>query len=522
MQDMAYLDWMFGALICAITAVVAVYWLAPRHRVAGGRNPLSGDPGIRERVFLFDGPDLIDASSEALKLVPADTPGFGWEQLHDALIGKYPGFPKSSKDVQTSGTMTIPATNKNNNGDAHCEWIDGITRVHLRKPDTSAHRPATGPKAAELETLFLAMGQAPYPVWHVDLNGVISWSNCAYDALCKKAAGSKANAPPSMFPSVSGKGPVGKKTRTSVAVAGREKKLWFDVSVVQQDTGFLCYGVDINAVVDAEIAQRNFVQTLAKTFAQLSIGLAIFDRNRQLALFNPALIDLTALPADFLSARPNLLSFFDRLRNQRMMPEPKNYGSWRHQMADLIAAAADGRYQETWTLPSGAVYSVSGRPHPDGAVAFLFEDITAEITLTRRFRTDLEISQSMLDQLNEAIVVFSENGALTFSNTAYRELWRVDPEASFVQMTVLDATRTWQGQCHATPILGEVREFVGLRENRAEWLAQIQMNTGQSLSCCVFPIGHGATMVTFSRVPSGKSTITTAPPISPLERVADN
>jgi hypothetical protein len=87
-------------------------------------------------------------------------------------------------------------------------------------------------------------------------------------------------------------------------------------------------------------------------------------------LFNPALIDLTALPADFLSARPNLLSFFDRLRDHRMMPEPKNYGSWRHQMADLVAAAADGRYQETWSLPSGAVYSVSGQPHPDGAVAF--------------------------------------------------------------------------------------------------------------------------------------------------------
>ena len=71
------------------------------------------------------------------------------------------------------------------------------------------------------------------------------------------------------------------------------------------------YAVDVNAVVSAEISQRKFVQTLAKTFAQLSIGLAIFDRNRQLALFNPALIDLTALPAEFLSARPNLLSFFD-------------------------------------------------------------------------------------------------------------------------------------------------------------------------------------------------------------------
>jgi len=105
----------------------------------------------------------------------------------------------------------------------------------------------------------------------------------------------------------------------------------------------------------------------------------------------------------------------------------------------------------------------------------------------------------MLDQMGDAIAVFSENGALCFSNRAYRKLWNVDPEASFVQMTVLDATRTWQGLCQATPVLGDVREFVGLRDNRVEWWAKIRMKSGQHLSCGVFPISHGATMVVFSQ-----------------------
>ncbi len=133
----------------------------------------------------------------------------------------------------------------------------------------------------------------------------------------------------------------------------------------------MCHAIDINAVISAEIAQRNFVQTLAKTFAQLSTGLAIFDRNSQLALFNPALVDLSALPIEFLSARPDLLSFFDRLCDSRVMPEPKNYNSWRQEIADVIAAATDGSYQETWSLDTGQTYRVSGRPHPDGAIAFL-------------------------------------------------------------------------------------------------------------------------------------------------------
>ncbi|NCW08109.1 MAG: diguanylate cyclase, partial [Rhodobacterales bacterium] len=81
--------------------------------------------------------------------------------------------------------------------------------------------------------------------------------------------------------------------------------------------------MDITEIVRAQQAQKNFVQTLTKTFATLSIGLAIFDRNRQLMLFNPALIDLTALTADFLSARPNLLTAFDKLWDNQIMPETK-------------------------------------------------------------------------------------------------------------------------------------------------------------------------------------------------------
>ncbi len=165
-----------------------------------------------------------------------------------------------------------------------------------------------------------------------------------------------------------GSAPAPVQHRASVTTQPDGLIRWYDTSQQVIDGLVVAHAVNIDAVIDAEVAQRNFVQTLAKTFAQLSIGLAIFDRKGQLALFNPALIDLTRLPAEFLSARPDMLSFFDRLRESRMMPEPKNYGSWRQEIADLIKAAADGRYLETWTLESGQTYRVSGKPHPDRAV----------------------------------------------------------------------------------------------------------------------------------------------------------
>ena len=68
-------------------------------------------------------------------------------------------------------------------------------------------------------------------------------------------------------------------------------------------------------------------------------------------LFNPALIDLPALPADFLSARPNLLTAFDKLWDNQIMPKTKNNVRWREKLAILVAAATEGTYTENWNYP---------------------------------------------------------------------------------------------------------------------------------------------------------------------------
>lgn len=479
-------EWLVVGVVSLSAAVLVLLWLSPGQKKLGF-SPLGPAVDLpNDPVFLFDGDQLVGLSH-----TEDDAEVSTWAGLHAHLVSRFPNFPDSPDEIQKDGELVVPPLDASARQDVYCEWIDGITRVQLR------HRNEPKPQKLEIDPVRAATESAPYPVWCLDSDGAVCWHNAAYARLARKVRGDEAHSPKPLFDLSDPTGPNANRRRISVSPEGSDQKLWFDLSVVEQDENQLCYATDINAVVDAEVAQRNFVQTLAKTFAQLSIGLAIFDRNRQLALFNPALIDLTALPADFLSGRPSVMSFFDRLRNQNMMPEPKNYGGWRQQMNDLVEAAADGRYQETWSLPSGSVYSVSGRPHPDGAVAFLFEDITAEITLTRRFRSELELGQSILDQLEDAIAVFSSDGALAFSNSAYHKLWRVDPEASFATVSVLDATRIWQDKCTATPVWGEISDFVDRRENRSQWRELVQLRSGERLTCTVSPIQNGGTMIRF-------------------------
>lgn len=484
-------DWIILASISLVSCCLAVQWLLPRRPRRDDSYGLFSNSSLFDAVFLFDGARLISHSDIALA-------GFddvkNWSGLRRLLQRDFPTFPETPDLVRDQGNLVVSAIDCTVEREVLCEWIDGIVRVQLHEPTRPTETHMRDPN----DPIRHAMDQAPYPVWLLDHNGHVRWCNTAYIAVARKARGQDVDLTAPLFSNADDKqGPSG-KARVAVKVDDCDSQLWFDLTQVDDEQGCLCYAVDINAIVEAETSQRKFVQTMTKTFAQLSIGLAIFDRNRQLALFNPALIDLTTLPPDFLSCRPSLSSFFDMLREQHMMPEPKNYRSWRNQMNDLLEAAEDGNYQETWSLPSGSVYSVSGRPHPDGAVAFLFEDITAEITLTRRFRSEMDLMQSIFDKLADAIAVFADDGTLAFTNFAYQQLWGDPADAGFHAETAMDVTRKWQEHCVATPVLGEIRDFIEMRDNRAEWTAEIGLRNGTKLDCTVTPMQNGATIVRFS------------------------
>ncbi|GGG79217.1 hypothetical protein GCM10011415_30430 [Salipiger pallidus] len=347
----------------------------------------------------------------------------------------------------------------------------------------------------ETELLRTVMDRAPNPIWLTSPEHAVIWSNAAYADVCDLDQGGQSQPPLALIPD---EAQDMHTTRASVGNRETGTQAWFEVQSFRVPQGWLHFAQSIDSLIHAEATQRNFLQTLTRIFAHLPIALAVFDRNRRLVLFNPALLDLTGLPAEFLSGRPNLLSFFDVLRERHMMPEPKDYGSWRSKLRDLITAASNDLYTETWSLPSGLTYKMTGRPHPDGGIAFLFEDISSEISLTRRFRQEIEITRSVLDQLDDAIAVFSQLGAMTFCNKAYRALWESNPHDDPVQYGIMESTRDWQVACHPSPIWADLREFVLTLRDRASWDAEIITNSGKPLLCRAEPLLGGATMVRFS------------------------
>lgn len=192
-----------------------------------------------------------------------------------------------------------------------------------------------------------------------------------------------------------------------------------------------------------------------------------------------------------------------------MMPEPKDYRSWRLQMTELEQAAAAGFHSENWMLPSGQTYRVTGRPHPDGAVAFLFEDISSEVSLTRHFRAELEQGQEVLDLMSEAVAVFQPSGELTASNAAYERLWGTEADTSLGRTTILDAVRLWQAQCEPSDLWTLARSFNNRIGQRGLVTGEVRRcRDGEAISCRFVPMNGGAMLASF--LPHNQAL--TAPP----------
>lgn len=506
--------------LASLSSALIALWIflrdPSRHRVPA-RKLLEGSE--KSLVFIFDDETLIDATVPAQALLKASAQArTDWRRLLAVLRARFPTLKDDLADLAQSGRKTLIAEGADDPTIVVAEWWDDLVRIEILNPEESApevpvDRECLAAMKAELSLLRTAAENAPYLMWQQTRDGEVTWANTAYVERANQLRPEAEHAawpPPRLFDPLNPQEGTPRPGMQRMTMRTPDGKIaaWFDCKSVPFGDVTLNFAIDADSAVMAETAQRDFVQTLTKTFAHLHVGLAIFNERRQLTLFNPALTDLTGLPVDFLSSKPTLHAVLDRLRDKRMLPEPKDYSGWRQHMAALEAAAVDGTYEETWSLSSGRTYRVTGRPHPNGAIAFQFEDITSEISLTRRFRSELELGQAVIDNQSEALAVFSRGGPLSLSNDAYARLWGVDPGSAIAETTSADALRQWSAACAPTPTWDRIAQFIDRRTGRQAWDTTVELLSGTAVAVRLVPLPGGATLVGFRPDPDARPSQT--------------
>ena len=470
-------------VVVIATVALSLFWLLRDDAL-----PL--DQNTTEQPFMIFRNNVLDyASDTALARFPIAMGAHNWADLREIFVADFPDFPQEPPQNPTNNTQLTNAATPTQK--LLVEWISDGASITISGQSAEGGKSST---VSQLEALQQINNNIPYPTWKTDQTGQIIWQNKAYDAL-QNRCGTSTKA---LF-DISQMAPSKNVARIKIGCEKMGTDEWFEVTRTLLEDDTLYSATSLDPLIRAEDAQRDFVQTLAKTFAHLSVGLAVFNRDRQLALFNPALIDLSGLSVSFLSPRPTIDSFFDAMRENRRMPEPKNYKSWRQRMTDLVDDAELGRFEETWTLETGQTYSVKGRPHPDGAIAFLLEDISAEVSLARNFRAEVELGQNLVDTFEDALAVFSQSGMLTFSNKAYDTMWKFKAGTSFADVTITDAIKLWKDRSEPNPLWQEIHDAVMTLGERETWAMPVCIKGQSPMQCRIVPIASGATVIRFSQ-----------------------
>lgn len=502
--------WIIATAIGAgtVSVLLAIGLIRGWDRLTKGRRVRRGsgltDVTLRPIVLLFQNRKLIDATPPARTLLDHITsPATEWTRLMH-WIG--PRFDDGVAQLEGCGNGRLDLVGNVGTGSATLRLTaerigDGLMRITIIDPQAEhagivVDSLSQQAMEDELDLLRRALDQTPMLVWRHDEADQVTWANAAYLRQAEMHADDGRVSWPLPRLLDAPKPVPGAGTATRRAALERNGAVsWFDCHAQQiAPDQTMMFALPADAAVRAERSLREFVQTLTKTFADLPIGLAIFDRQRHLQLFNPALINLTGLPTGFLTARPTLFDLLDRLRELRMVPEPKDYRSWRQQMNDLESAAATGHHVEIWSLPGGQTYRVTGRPHPDGAVAFLFDDITSETSLTRKHRAELSLGVTVIDGIEDALAVFASGGQVMMTNQAYRDLWQSSAA------TLDDCVRDWRAQIEPGPGFEALRtRLAGAAPSGTRDRGILSGPDGRLLGWHVAPLGVGRQMVRFRK-----------------------
>jgi PAS domain-containing protein len=450
-------------------------------------------------VMLFEKGLMIHANRDATKLLGGkDLRELSWAHVRAVLSHRIASIPISLGKVDEP-IRVYPDNARSGELRATLEQWDNFAKLSIYNwPTQNPKKAGVRVPVNEFESLSNAAMDSPFPIWRMSEQGNIIWANPAFF----KEIGNRARIGDNVEKlkiQIPTDLKSGDSFRASFHSRFFDKLRHFDVTMVEHENSMTYFAVSADKAVQADEARKNFIRTLSKTFAQLSTGLAIFDKDRRLILFNPALMDQFELESRFLSAQPTLNAFFDKLREDRKIPEPRNYGSWRERIMHLVIAASDDRYREIWPLPSGETYRVTGRPHPNGAVAFLFEDISAELSLERRFRAQLDMTKAVINNLEPAIAVISPGGSFSMTNAAFRDMWRVDPDSSIANFTWVDFEKIWQLEVKESHILTMIGNYLRLFHERNSWTRDIALETGEILRVQADPVMGGYTILTFTR-----------------------
>ena len=497
-----------SALACGgvALAVAAGLWALAEQRQARRLSRSLRTVSAKTKAALGERDALLGAGREALVVWGRDGCGpfsynGGDEQLQSCLRGAealaLSGAIDGLADRGAGFSLTVH--------DAHGRLfvargraVGGMAAVWLEEPQLPAME-----SGADYKAILDAL---PIPVWLRDKGLALTWGNHAF----LKGAGAKDletaqrdqlaldKTERDLAAQARSRNAPQESKRFSV-VNGQRRALSF-TEIPLGDAGVIGTAVDVTDTAAAEARLQHHADAHSDTLDRLQTAVAIFGPDQKLIFYNRAFVKLWGLPETFLDRHPSDGEILDRLREARKLPEQRDYQAWKRSRLGLyLDGTRENPGEDTWHLPGGQTYRVVAQPHPFGGLTFLYEDVTARLTLESDYNTLVKVQSATLDTLSEGVAVFGPDGKLKLHNAAFARIWEFEPEELGNEPHLRTIASLSRDRFGDSDIWDQLIQAI-VSGSGARDLGDVERSDRSVMSLSTSPLPDGATLVTFKDV----------------------
>ena len=496
-----------SALACGgvALAIAAGLWALAEQRAARQLRRSLRHVGTKTKAALSERDALLGAGRDALLVWGRDgggpfSYGGGDALLQSCLKGADAAALSAALDGLSDRGAAFQLTVHDAPGRrlvARGRAVGGMAAVWLQEPGVAQEE--GGEFKASLDAL-------PFPVWLRDKGLALSWGNHAFlkGAGAKDLASAKAEqlaldkSEHELAAGARAQNAIQQSRRFSV-VAGQRRALDF-TQIPLGDAGVIGTAVDVTEVTAAEARLQQHADAHADTLDRLQTAVAIFGRDQKLTFYNKAFVRLWGLPETFLDRHPGDSEILDRLRDSRKLPEQRDYQAWkRARLALYQEGMRETASEDCWHLPGGQTIKVMTQPHPFGGLTFLYEDVTARLTLESDYNTLIKVQSATLNTLSEGVAVFGPDGKLKLHNAAFARIWEFESEDLEGEPHVRTIAALSRDKFGDSAIWDQLIQAI-VAGVKARELGDVERSDRSILSLSTSPLPDGATLVTFKDV----------------------
>ncbi|MBY7649055.1 MAG: alkaline phosphatase [Candidatus Liberibacter europaeus] len=344
----------------------------------------------------------------------------------------------------------------------------------------------------------LLLDSVESPIWQRDQRGQLIWSNNSYkkklesidpqQAIFENHTFFEEEVRNRMISSVKPE----EKFSEIISTNEHGQRKSYKIVSVMNSFGEAAIAIDVSK----EINTHDQLSHTYEILHNLTVAIAIFDKNRYLQFYNRSFVKLWGMDTTFLESNPSNDELLEFLRSANKLPEQLNWKTWKENIFSVYKSSE--AHMDTWHLPNGQTLHVIVDHHPHGGTIWMFENLTVQVDLETKYNTLVKVQGETIDHLSEGVAVFGPDGRIKLSNPTFRSLWQADEEQVSPGTHIRSIAATCSKQYNKSDGWNLLASIItSFEDERKSLQGKMELLSNSVIEYSIIPLPNAQTMLTF-------------------------